>query len=304
MNTLVHRQRLAASFGKMCWHQRLLGFVLLGGALALLLDRLYGLSSGLDQPMRGALLGGGIAAAATAAGTLPVLFAQQFSQRTYDAMLGFGSGVMLGATAFSLIIPALSALREGGEGAVMSSMIVGGGIGLGAALILGLEKLVSHRSEIVLEQRTASPPMRHAWMFVGAVALHNIPEGLAIGVAYAGNDGAAAQNLTTAIALQDVPEGLVAALALRTVGYSRGVSVLYGAATGLVEPMAAVMGAAALSVASGLLPVGLALAAGAMLFVIVNDVIPESHRSGNGQCSSAALVAGFITMTILDTAMA
>jgi ZIP family zinc transporter len=110
-------------------------------------------------------------------------------------------------------------------------------------------------------------------------------------------------SLATGIAIQDVPEGLVVALALRTVGYGRGLSTACGVASGLIEPVAAVVGAVLIGMAGGLLPAALAAAAGAMLFVIVNDVIPESHQSGNGTFASVALVAGFILMTVLDTAL-
>ncbi|MDQ1919307.1 ZIP family metal transporter [Massilia pseudoviolaceinigra] len=260
-------------------------------------------SRDMSAALRGALAGGGAAALATAIGALPVLCARGFGKRTYDAMLGFGSGVMLAATAFSLIVPALAAARANGGSAMASSAIVGTGIAIGAVLILLLEKVVGHNSQTLLDERRVSASVKHAWLFVAAVALHNIPEGLAIGVAFAGPDAGDARTLATAISIQDIPEGLVVALALRTAGNSRMTSVLFAAASGLVEPLAAAFGAAMFSVATGMLPGGLALAAGAMLFVIVNNVIPESHSHGNGKVSSIALVAGFILMTILDTAL-
>ena len=252
--------------------------------------------------MRGALLGGAMAAAATAAGTLPVLFSQQFSKRTYDCFLGFGAGVMLAATSFSLIVPALGAAMHGGAGRFEASAMVGAGILAGAALLLLLERLVSDDAA-QLARPASSGSLRRAWLFVAAIALHNLPEGLAIGVAYAGPDLEKAHVLATGISIQDVPEGLVVALALRSVGYGRAASVLFGIASGIIEPVAAVFGVALIGIAAGMLPLGLAGAAGAMLFVIVNDVIPESHRSGNGKFASVALVTGFIVMTILDTAL-
>jgi ZIP family zinc transporter len=140
-------------------------------------------------------------------------------------------------------------------------------------------------------------------LFVWAVALHNLPEGLAIGVAYGGVDLGKANSLATGISIQDVPEGLVVALALRTVGYGRGVSTLLGVASGLIEPVAAVLGVALVGVSAGMLPFALAAAAGAMLFVIANDVVPESHQHGNGTWASVALIGGFVLMTVLDTAL-
>jgi len=139
---------------------------------------------------------------------------------------------------------------------------------------------------------------------VWAVALHNLPEGLAIGVAFAGIDLEKATSLATGVSIQDVPEGLVVALALHSVGYSRLAAVGMGIVSGLIEPIAAVFGVALIGIAAGLLPYALAAAAGAMLLVIVNDVIPESRQSGNGTQASIALVIGFIVMTVLDTALA
>lgn len=259
--------------------------------------------SGAAARVQGAVVAGSIAAAATALGTLPVLFAQRFSQRSYDCMLGFGGGVMLGATAFSLIVPALAASRASGASAMSSSLMVGAGIIGGAILILLLDRLVSHNGGKLAERQAAGESVKHAWMFVAAVALHNVPEGLAIGVAYAGPSLEGAQTLATAIAIQDVPEGLVVALALRTVGYGRITSAALGAASGLVEPLAAVAGVVMISLATELLPLGLALAAGAMLFVIVHNVIPESHKNGFATQASVALTCGFTLMTVLDTAL-
>lgn len=254
--------------------------------------------------MRGALTGGGIAAAATAAGTLPVLLSQEYSRRAYDSFLGFGAGVMLGATSFSLIVPALAAARQAGAGPMHASVLVGAGVLAAAMLILLLERLVSDDPAQLPPDRHAAGALRRAWLFVAAVALHNLPEGLAIGVAFAGPDLDKAYSLATGISIQDVPEGLVVALALRSVGYGRLASAGFGVASGIVEPVAAAFGVALIGISAELLPLGLAGAAGAMLFVIVHDVVPESHRGGHGTAASIALVLGFILMTVLDTALA
>ena len=145
--------------------------------------------------------------------------------------------------------------------------------------------------------------MRRTWLFVGAVMLHNLPEGLAIGVAYAGTDAMHARALATGIAIQDVPEGLVIALALLAAGYRRASAVALGALSGLLEPAGALLGAAAVSVSVTLLPWGLALAAGAMLWVIVHDIVPQSQRGGHERWASAALIGGFVLMMVLDTAL-
>lgn len=269
-------------------------FVLMGSMIEQIMNA--------NPKMLAALIGGSTAAAATALGTLPVLFAQNFSKRTYDCFLGFGAGVMLGATAFSLVIPALSAAKSAGAGSWESSLMVGVGIMAGAAAILLMSRAV--HTDSILSTDPDKVSLRRAWLFVWAVALHNLPEGLAIGVAFAGIDVEKATSLATGVSIQDVPEGLVVALALHSVGYSRLAAVGMGIVSGLIEPIAAVFGVALIGISAGLLPYALAAAAGAMLLVIVNDVIPESRQSGNGTQASIALVAGFIVMTVLDTALA
>ena len=283
--------------------RRILVFLVCSVAGVLLLGSLAEQIMTANPKMHNAMMGGMTAAAATALGTLPVLFAQNFSKRTYDCFLGFGAGVMLAATAFSLVIPALNAAKSAGAGNWEASLLAGAGIMVGAMAIMLLGRAV--RADGILEtgSGTDSISLRRAWIFVWAVALHNVPEGLAIGVAHAGIDLEKATSLTTGISIQDVPEGLVVALALRSVGYGRLTAVGLGIASGLAEPVAAVIGVALIGISGGLLPIALAAAGGAMLFVIVNDVIPESRQSGNGTWASIALLIGFILMTVLDTAL-
>ncbi|MET3416382.1 ZIP family zinc transporter [Variovorax paradoxus] len=256
-----------------------------------------------DPRVRGALLGGSLAALATALGTLPVALSQQFSQRSCDTMLGFGAGVMLAATSFSLVIPALDAARTQGAGAWGAGGIVGGGVLLGAALLLAIDRLVPHEHFVKGLEGPKARKLKRVWLFVLAIALHNLPEGLAIGVAFAGSETLAATALATGISIQDVPEGMVVALALRGVGYSRFLSVGLGVASGLVEPVMAVLGATVVTLTASLLPWGLALAAGAMLFVISHEIIPESHRQGHEAYATGGLMVGFVLMMVLDTAL-
>ncbi|MFC0252106.1 ZIP family metal transporter [Massilia consociata] len=298
-----HDNRLfsARSLLRLLTVRRVIGLLICSIGCILLLGSLAEQVMNANPKMHRALLGGGMAAAATALGTLPVLFAQNFSKRTYDCFLGFGAGVMLGATAFSLVIPAINAAKSAGAGNWEASLLAGAGIMAGAGAILLLGRAV--HSEGILEQGADSVSVRRAWLFVWAVALHNLPEGLAIGVAHAGIDLDKANALTTGVSIQDVPEGLVVALALRTVGYSRLGAVGMGVVSGLIEPIAAVFGVALIGIAAGMLPFALAAAGGAMLFVIINDVVPESRQNGNGTWASIALVFGFILMTVLDTAL-
>jgi len=303
MESHAHKARPPVGIPRISATRRAVGWSICVIGCVLLLVGLINQISHATPNLRAALLGGGTAAAATALGTLPVLLSQNFSKRTYDCFLGFGAGVMLGATAFSLVIPALAASRAAGAGNWGASLTVGAGIMAGAALLLLLGRIVQTDGILEQEDSRMAHSMRRAWLFVWAVALHNLPEGMAIGVAYAGIDVEKANSLATGISIQDVPEGLVVALALRTVGYSRLVSVGLGVLSGVIEPIAAAAGVMLIGVESGLLPFALAAAAGAMLFVIINEVIPESRQHGNGTWASVAMVFGFVLMTVLDTAL-
>jgi len=254
-----------------------------------------------------AFVGGSVAALATALGTLPVLFSQKLSDRVQDTLFGFGAGVMLAACAFSLVIPGLEAARTNsafGGGAWAAGGVVGSAILLGAAALLAMDRLLPHEHFIKGREGHSAQKMRRTWLFVIAIALHNLPEGLAIGVGYAGNEGLRANALATGIAIQDVPEGLVVAVALLGAGYRRLFAVAIGMASGLVEPIGAVLGAAIVGYSAALLPWGLGFAAGAMLFVISHEIIPESHRKGHEAFATGGLMIGFVLMMLLDTALA
>ncbi|MDB5744971.1 MAG: zinc/iron permease [Polaromonas sp.] len=284
------------------WRRRIgLGIVCAG--IAASVNAFY-LQVALSDPrMSGALLGGLMAALATALGTLPVLLSQQFSQKAYDAMLGFGAGVMLAASSFSLVIPALASAKAQGASAWGAGGIVGIGILLGAGLLVLIDRAVPHEHFVKGLEGPQAKAIKRVWLFVFAICLHNLPEGLAIGVAFAGSDPTGAAALATGIAIQDVPEGMVVALALRSVGYGRGLSAGLGALSGLVEPLASVAGAMVIGFSAGLLPWGLAAAAGAMLFVISHEIIPESHRKGHETFATTGLMLGFVVMMLLDTAL-
>lgn len=231
-------------------------------------------------------------AVATGAGALPVLFVGRVSARGESAMLGFGAGVMLAAAAFSLILPALD---------TATPWVVGAGIALGAAVMLGVDYALPH---IHVSDGAAHRPgnLSGVWLIVLAIALHNIPEGLAVGVAHASGrtEGAA---VTLGIAVQNLPEGLIVAWAVRSLGYSKTASALVALATGLVEPIGALIGVLLLSLSSMLLPWGLAFAAGAMLFVVSHEIIPASHQRGHESHATIGVTTGFVAMLILTAAL-
>jgi ZIP family zinc transporter len=287
--------------------QRLLGVALLTAGAAYLVGRgagwLAGAFSG-NSAIGPALLATALTAAATGLGALPVLATRDVSAKVQDAMLGFGAGVMLAAAAFSLIVPGIAA----GESLTGSRWVAGGmvaaGIAAGAAAMLALDRWLPHRHFAGGTAVVSAAAAKRIWLFVFAIALHNLPEGLAVGVGFGQADLARAWALALGIGVQNLPEGLVVALALRTLGYSPAVAFAVAAATGLVEPLGGIFGAGVFAISEALLPSGLAFAAGAMLFVVSHEIIPESHRKSHETQATLGVVTGFVAMMLLDTALA
>lgn len=250
-----------------------------------------------------AFIGGSAAAIATALGTLPILFSKELSVRAQDTMLGFGAGVMLAACSFSLILPGLDAMQAQGGGKWLSGIVIAISILMGTALMFLMERFVPHEHFVKGVEGANAQLIRRTWLFVFAIALHNVPEGLAIGVAYGGGNAMQGSTLAAGISIQDIPEGLVVAVALFGAGYQRKTAVILGVLSGFVEPVAAVIGAMVVNLSTMLLPWGLGFAAGAMLFVISHEMIPESHRKGHESYATGGLIIGFVIMMLLDTAL-
>ncbi|KQW23897.1 MULTISPECIES: ZIP family metal transporter [Pseudomonas] len=293
-------QTLAIGSGRM-FRYALGSLLLLAGMTLLAAQGLAWLD--LEPRLLRALEGGGLCALGTALGAVPVLVIRRMPQAVSDSLLGFGAGVMLAATAFSLIVPGIAAAERLGLTPWAVSGLISFGILLGA---FGL--YLVDRKVCACPERLVAAPGRpiiapRIWLFVFAIIAHNIPEGMAVGVS-AGGGMPDADSLAMGIALQDVPEGLVIALVLATAGMSRVKAFLIGAASGLVEPVFALLCAWLVSLAEMLLPLGLALAAGAMLLVVTHEVIPESRRNGHEKLASLGLLVGFCLMMVLDTALA
>ncbi|CAI8997314.1 zinc transporter, ZIP family [Pseudomonas sp. IT-P74] len=258
----------------------------------------------LEPKLLRALQGGAICALGTALGAVPVLVISRMPQVLSDTLLGFGAGVMLAATVFSLIVPGISAAEGLGLSPWASSGLISFGIMLGAFGLFLVDRKVSGASPDILVGTLERPVIApRIWLFVFAIIAHNIPEGMAVGVS-AGGAMPDADSLAMGIALQDVPEGLVIALVLAGAGISRIKAFLIGAASGLVEPVFALLCAWLVSLAELLLPLGLALAAGAMLLVVTHEIIPESRRNGHDKLASLGLLMGFCLMMVMDTALA
>jgi len=227
---------------------------------------------------------------ATGAGAIPVLFTRRISDRLLDVMLGFSAGVMLAATSFSLIGPAID---------LSGPWVAVFGVVLGALVLHLADRFIPHLHPMLGAEGPPSKLSR-VWLFVLAITIHNFPEGLAVGVSFGVGDVAAGLVIAMAIGLQNVPEGLAVALPLLREGYSRRKSLWYGTLTGLVEPVGGLFGAAMVCIFQPILPWGLAFAAGAMLFVVSDEMIPESHRKGFEREATFGLIVGFVIMMLLD----
>jgi zinc transporter, ZIP family len=261
-------------------------------------------------PVNQALLGTLFTWGMTALGASLVFTTKNVHQKFLDSMLGFAAGVMIAASYWSLLAPAIE-MSEGGSLPVWAPPAIG--FLLGGLFLLLVDKILPHlHPNKPMESAEGLHPQerKRSTLLVLAITLHNIPEGLAVGVAFgavaAGFDSA---SLTGAIALaigigiQNFPEGVAVSMPLRRDGMSRARSFMYGQFSGLVEPIAAMVGAVAVVSIEPLLPYALSFAAGAMIFVVAEEVIPGSQEKGNTDLASISLMVGFVVMMILDVAL-
>jgi ZIP family zinc transporter len=260
-------------------------------------------SVGADDRLRHALLGGAAGMGATALGAMSALVLRNLSSRVEDSLLGFAAGMMLAASCFSLLLPGLEAAQKLTNSGAWASLVVIAGLALGTLLMLGLDQFTPHEHEHGGPCGPGAERIGRIWLFVLAITLHNLPEGMAIGVSFAQGDMSVGVPLTSAIALQDAPEGLAVALSLRSAGLRTSTAVLVGAATGLMEPIGAILGVGLTSGLEIAYPIGLGLAAGAMIFVVSHEVIPETHRNGHQTPATLGLMIGFAVMMFMDTAL-
>lgn len=250
-----------------------------------------------------AFLGGLSGFAATALGAIAAIALRDIATRTQDTMLGFAAGMMLAASSFSLILPGIEAAQALCGNQLLAAGVVVLGLGLGVALMVGLDRFVPHEHEKSGRQGPEAKRINRVWLFVLAITLHNLPEGMAIGVSFANGDMKVGLPLTTAIAIQDIPEGLAVALALRVTGVSALRAALIAVGSGLMEPFGAIVGLGVSSSFALGYPIALGLAAGAMIFVVSHEVIPETHSNGHETPATLGLMLGFGVMMFLDTAL-
>ena len=251
-----------------------------------------------------ALVGAAVTLFSTSLGAVPAMFMRHVSERTQDVLMGFSAGVMLAATCFSLLAPALRLAVAGTDARVVPGLGVAACV-LGGGLFLHLcNRLIPHEHFVKgREGGVGAAQLKRIWLFVLAIALHNFPEGLAVGSGTGSLNPALAFPIMTGIGLQDIPEGFVVAVALTGVAYSRGSALFVVVLTGIIEAAAAMLGFVATSQAQGVLPWALALSGGAMLYVVSDEMIPESHRKEFAKEATAGLMAGFVLMMFLDTSL-
>lgn len=251
-----------------------------------------------------AFIGAAVTFVATWGGALPAVFIKTISEKTKDLFLGISAGVMLAATAFSLVEPSVQ-LFTAKHPVLLSATLSGLMILLGGYIIhLGNEHIPHiHFLGSGEKVKTDQTKIKQIWLFVLAITIHNIPEGFAVGTAIGSGEISISLPVLVGIAFQDLPEGLVVAIALRSLGYSTKDSFLVAGVTGLVEAIAAYIGFFAVFTIQTLLPWTLAFAGGMMLYVISHEMIPESHKNGYAKQATAGLMIGFVIMMLLDISL-
>jgi len=259
------------------------------------------------NPIRAALYAGLFTWALTALGSALVFFFKNSSRAILDTMLGFTGGVMVAASFWSLLAPAIDLSAGSGFTRVIPAAV---GFFLGALALFGLDKVMPHLHINFKETEGVKTKWHRTTLLVLAITLHNIPEGLAVGVLFggvaAGFDGATiggAVALTIGIALQNFPEGFAVSMPLRRQGVSRFKSFWYGQLSAIVEPIAAILGAWAVYSFQAILPYALAFAAGAMIFVVVEEVIPETQQDKYTDLATMGFIVGFIVMMSMDVGL-
>jgi len=261
------------------------------------------------SPVYQALLAGIFTWSVTAVGASVVFYQKNINKKTLDWTLGFAAGVMLAASYWSLLAPAIEMSRNSGLPIWVPPAV---GFVAGGITMRIIDKYIPHLH--LFKKVEDAEGVKTSWhrsiLLVSAITIHNIPEGLAIGVAF----GAASLGLDTntvmgaialsiGIGIQNLPEGTAVSVPLRREGFSQWKSFFYGQLSGMVEPVFAVLGALLVIYTQSILPYALAFAAGAMIFVVVEELIPESQASGNGDLATMGVIFGFTIMMILDVAL-
>ncbi len=261
------------------------------------------------SPIMQALFGTFFTWGVTALGSAGVFLTKEVSRKLLNGMLGFASGVMIAASYWSLLAPAIEMSQDL---SVPAWFPAAAGFLLGGAFLFGVDKLLPHlhMGRDITEAEGVKSSWQRSVLLITAITLHNIPEGLAVGVAFgaaaAGIEGAgiaSAVALALGIGIQNFPEGLAVSAPLRREGWKVGKAFVYGQFSGMVEPIAGLIGAAATLLMRPLLPYALSFAAGAMIYVVAEELIPESKCEGHTDIPTIGVMLGFTVMMLLDVAL-
>lgn len=257
----------------------------------------------LDDPFWLGLLGSTLAGGCTAVGAAGVFAITRLNPRFEDMLLSGAAGIMLAASFFSLILPGLDLAEQQFGSDVIASLIVIAGVLAGAGIIWWLHEHVPHEHFVIGREGPDATQLKRIWLFVIAITLHNLPEGMAVGVGFSTGDTGNGVSLAIGIGLQNIPEGLAVSVSLLAIGYTRAAAAGWGALTGLAEPLGGLIGAGAGALAATALPAVLGAAAGAMLYIISDEIIPETHRRGFETAATFSLMGGLVVMMFLDTTL-
>lgn len=245
-----------------------------------------------------------LAGLGTGLGALFIFLVRKLSDRVEDALLSAAAGVMLAASFFSLLLPGIAygeTLTGVKWGAVL---IVSLGLVMGAMTLFVIHQRLPHEHFILGREGPDPARVRRIWLFIIAITLHNFPEGMAVGVGFAGGNVGNGIALAVGIGLQNIPEGLAVAVSLLAIQHSRVQAFAIALLTGLVEPVGGLFGSAMVWLAEPLMPWTLGFAAGAMLFIISDEIIPETHRGRYKTLATFSLLGGFVVMMFLDATLA
>jgi len=239
----------------------------------------------------------------TAIGAVPILFIGKPSDQQQNMFLGFAAGVMLAASFVALIIPGIEQAEALGATRTVAAATIVAAVLLGAVTLSMMNSFAPVDMTVIGPADATSDLKRRIWLFVAAITLHNFPEGLAVGVSFGGGDMNNGMATAIGIGLQNMPEGLAVAASLMTLGYSRRFAFLAALASGLVEPVGGLLGVAVVSLSATLLPWGLGFAAGAMIYVVASEIIPETQRLRPSVRATHGLMVGLVAMMFLDVTL-
>lgn len=237
-----------------------------------------------------------IAGTATSIGAIPIFFSKSINEKFTDCLLGFSAGVMLASTSFSLLMPALRIANKN----IITISTICAGILLGGCFLGFIDKHTPH-FHMLMGYEGKNSKLNKIMLFIIAITIHNFPEGLAVGVSFSSGNIKDGLSIAFGIGLQNIPEGIAVAFPLVMNGVSKGKAFLITMLTGLVETIGGIIGAGIANLSITILPFMLAFAAGAMLFVISDEIIPETHRGKYYREATYGIIIGFIVMLLFDT---